>query len=56
MKNIVLIGALLISGLFMIKVIQADFSHKGDGHTLRQNQIHNGFTIWDLCKDKYFKT
>lgn len=52
MKNIVLICALIISGLFMIK---ADFSHKGDGHTLKHNQVHDIFNIWDLCKDKILK-
>lgn len=56
MKSTVLICALIISGLFMIQVIQADFSHKGDGHAVKHNQVHDNFNIWDLCKDNNLKT
>lgn len=56
MKNIVLISVLVISGLLTIKVIQADFSHKSDGQTLKHNQVHDGFNIWNLCKDNNLNT
>lgn len=54
MKNTVLYYVLIIIVLFMIEVVQADFSHKGDGHTLKHNQVHDN--IRNRCKDNNLNT